>query len=209
MLCLHPGGFLGAWWIQRKPVIHTLVNIQARWRSDLRKGCVLQRLPALIRIHQITLSFSLLFVYLQNTTSSFCYSSFCCLPLILILFVALFLSASFSLCLCLLDMLKFQSWGVTRELPCCSKIPPSHPLAKKKRQTHNHTVGWERRKDEHKQVRGEGMFSLCSDGAEVNRSKIDRDSDEEDRWSHGEGSMSRNRQRPRGREMLKATLSCW
>lgn len=95
-------------------------------------------------------------------------------------------------------MLKFQSWGVTRELPCCSKIPPSHPLAKKKRQTHNHTLGWERRKDEHKQVRGERMFSLCSDGAEVNRSKIDRVSDEEDRWSHGEGSMSRNRQRPGG-----------
>lgn len=28
---------------------------------------------------------------------------------------------------CLLDTPRFQSWWVTRELPCCSQIPSSHP----------------------------------------------------------------------------------
>lgn len=126
---LHPGGFLGAWWIHRKPLIHTSVNTQARWRSDLRKGCMLQRLPALIRMHQITLSFPLLFVFLQNIISlSFLLSVFYPLPLVLYPLVAFpLLCLSVSPFLCLLDTLRFQSWWVTKEIPCCSQIPPSHP----------------------------------------------------------------------------------
>lgn len=128
MLRLHPGGFAGAWWIQRKLEIHTSVNIQARWRSDLRKGCVLQRLPALIRIHQITLSCSsasktLPLPSVTHLFVVFPYSlPFCCSPP---------RCPSPSPSLCLLDMLWFQNWCVTRELPCCSKISPRHPQQRK------------------------------------------------------------------------------
>lgn len=114
VLRLHWGRFLGAWWIHRKPVIYTSVNIQVRWRSDFRKGCMLQRLPAQIRIPSLRTLSSPLHLSTEHDISLlsvtwFLLSSSHSLPL------CCFLSCcvSFSLSLCLLDMLRFQSWWVT------------------------------------------------------------------------------------------------
>lgn len=94
-------------------VTHTSASTQARCRSDLRKGCVKQRLPAQVRMYQITLLFPL-YLSAQHL--------FCLLPS----------SSSFILSpispivsRCLLDMPRFQSWWVTRELPRCLQVSSS------------------------------------------------------------------------------------
>lgn len=126
-LRLHPSGFLGAWWIHRKPVIHTSVIMQPRWRSDLKKGCTAAEAAC---SNQNASDHSLLSSSSFSRTlylSYFCYYFFCSLPLTLFPFVAFSLCLSVSTSVFALNTLRFQSWWVTRELPCCSQIPPSHP----------------------------------------------------------------------------------
>lgn len=113
----HPGRFSRVWWILGKLVIHTSMCMQARWRSDFGKGCVLQRLPAQIRMYQITL-LTPLYLSAQHYLFALFHSSFCHLPL-----VTFFLR--FPLSHCLLDMLMFQSWWVTWEFSCCPWISSS------------------------------------------------------------------------------------
>lgn len=78
-------GFLGAWWILRKHVC-TSLNMQATVAS---KGYMLQRLPVLIRMHEIIfLFFPALCLYTEHYISLLClflflFTSCLCLPSLL------------------------------------------------------------------------------------------------------------------------------
>lgn len=87
-----PGGFLRLWLILRKPV-HRSANIQSAvdGRADLRRSCILQWAPPLIRMHLMVLPFC---------SSSSCDTTI--YPSYLYAFhVLIFLSVAFSLLACL------------------------------------------------------------------------------------------------------------
>lgn len=125
-----PRWLLGAWWIQRNPVIHTSVNMHARWRSDLKKGYVLQRLwSECIRS---------LFPFLSSSSPQNIISLF-----LFVFFLSFCASLLFSLCLslslCLGATLRFQSWRELENSPAALRFLLVIPSKGIWRHTHFHT----------------------------------------------------------------------
>ena len=116
VLRLHPGDFSGAWWIQRKPVIHKSVNMHARWRSDLKKGYVLQRLWSEC--------IGSLFPFLSSSSlhRTLFLSSYSFLVFFLSFCASLLFSFCLSLSLCLGATLRFQSWWELENSPAALRF---------------------------------------------------------------------------------------